>query len=235
MRAKRERSDAPGRLPFREAAAQIGLDAGGGLVAFLHGLREQLHHDGRDGVGDRCKPLMRRHGLTRDMAVDQLHGIGRREGRRAREHFIEGGAQGVEVAAGIDRPVHSPGLFRRHIGERAGDHLRRLGALLLARQAGGDSETGEADAVPVLTHQNVGRLDIFMDEPARVHPTARGRERDRDMKEMRRVQRLARASDRGAARPDPRGRVQFDPDNGKARSVAPPNASSSAVRNAYSC
>ena len=187
------------------------------------------------GSGTRCKALMRRQGLTRDMAMDQLYGIGRREGRRAREHFIEGGAQGVEVAARIDRPVHPPGLFRRHIGERPGDHLRRLGAVLLARQAGGDSETGEADAVPVLTHQDVGRLDIFMDEPGRVHPTARGRERDRDMKERRRVQRLADHPIEWLPAWILEDECNSIPITGKRDRSRRPTKSSSAVRSAYSC
>ncbi len=45
VRAERERLDAALRLPFRQAAPQIGLDARCGLVAFLGGLCEELHHD----------------------------------------------------------------------------------------------------------------------------------------------------------------------------------------------
>ena len=49
----------------------------------------------------------------------------RRRRAIAGEHLVEGDAQGVEVAAGIDRPVHPAGLFGGHVGERPGDHLRR--------------------------------------------------------------------------------------------------------------
>ncbi len=40
VRAERKWPDAAGRFPFRQAAPQIALDAGGGLVAFLGGLGE---------------------------------------------------------------------------------------------------------------------------------------------------------------------------------------------------
>ena len=49
----------PLRLPCRQAAPKIGLDAGGGLVALLGGLGEQLHDDGRDRRRDAVDPLAR--------------------------------------------------------------------------------------------------------------------------------------------------------------------------------
>ena len=61
-------------------------------------------------------------------------------GRAPGEHLVERDAERVEIAAGIDRAVHAPGLFGRHVGERAGDDLGRLGRLALARQARGDAE-----------------------------------------------------------------------------------------------
>ena len=48
MLAERKVVDAALRLPFGQAAAQIVLEAGGGLIAVLGGLREQLHDDRRD-------------------------------------------------------------------------------------------------------------------------------------------------------------------------------------------
>ena len=35
------------QLPFGQTPTQVGLDAAGGLIAFLGGLGEQLHHDPR--------------------------------------------------------------------------------------------------------------------------------------------------------------------------------------------
>ena len=56
------------------------------------------------------------------------------------QQFVERDSQGVEIASGVDRAVHPAGLFRRHVGERAGDHVWRLGRLVLARQARRDAE-----------------------------------------------------------------------------------------------
>ena len=95
------------------------------------------------GAGTLVHPLGGRHRLARDMAMDPLHRIGGGERQRAGEHLVEGDAERIEIAAGVDRAVHSSGLFGRHVGERAGDDLGRLGRLPLARQARGDAEPGE--------------------------------------------------------------------------------------------
>ena len=50
--AEREVVDAALGLPFGQAAPQIALQAGGGLVALLGGLGEQLHDDGRERSRD---------------------------------------------------------------------------------------------------------------------------------------------------------------------------------------
>ena len=78
--AEREASIRPLRLPFGEAAPQIVLDAGRGLVAILGRLREQLHDDGRDRGRDISQPLGRRHRLPGDVAVHPLHRIGAANG-----------------------------------------------------------------------------------------------------------------------------------------------------------
>ena len=76
--------DAAVRLPFRQAAPQIGLDARGGLVAILGGLGEQLHDDRRERLRDAADPLVGRHRLPGDVAVDPLHRIGGGERQHAR-------------------------------------------------------------------------------------------------------------------------------------------------------
>ena len=55
--AEREGLDAAVELPFGKAAPQIALDAGGGLVALLGRLGEQLHDDRGDGGRDAFQPL----------------------------------------------------------------------------------------------------------------------------------------------------------------------------------
>ena len=102
----------------------------------------------------------------------------------AGEHPIERDAERIEVAAEVDRAIHSPGLFGRHIGERAGDNLGRLGRLTLARQTRGDAEPGEPRPSVGAVDQDVGRLDVLVDEAALVRlaqgpamPMARRRKR----------------------------------------------------------
>src|SRR5882762_9679191 len=102
------------------------------------------------------------------MAVDPLHGIGCGKRQRTREHLVERDAEGVEVAAGVDRAVHASGLFRRYIGERAGDRLGRRGRLPLARQTRSDTETGELDLSGNAVQQDIDRLDVLVDETAPV-------------------------------------------------------------------
>jgi hypothetical protein len=133
--SKWEDIDKTARLPFGQAVSEIALDAGGSLVAIFGCFGKQLHHDigdrhrqARDAVAGRRRP-------ARDVAVDQFHRV--RSGKRQDpgEHSVEGDAERVEVAAGIDRPVHSPCLLGRHVGERSGDRLGRMRRLAFARQA----------------------------------------------------------------------------------------------------
>ncbi|HUB14632.1 MAG TPA: hypothetical protein VMB34_21965 [Acetobacteraceae bacterium] len=133
--AQREFVDPASRFPLRQAQPQVMLHAGRGLIAFLGRLGKQLHGDGRDRDRHIRQPLGGRYRLFRDMAVDPLHGIGGGERQGAGEHPVERDAEGVEVAASINRTVHPPGLFRRHVGQRAGDEFGRLGRLPLAGQA----------------------------------------------------------------------------------------------------
>ena len=110
----------------------------------------------------------RRHRLPGDMAVHPFHGIGGGERQDAREHLVKRDAERVEIAAGIDRAVHPSGLLGRHVGERAGDGLGRLGRLAFARQARGDAEAGEPDFVGSVIRPGCWRLDVFVDEAALV-------------------------------------------------------------------
>ena len=66
-----------------------------------------------------------------------------------------------------------------------------VGGLMLARQTRGDAEAGEPDAAACDVHQDVGRLDVLVDQPAQVHLADCGRERDRDAQELRHIHRLA--------------------------------------------
>ncbi len=128
--AERERVDTVVRLQFRQAAPEIGFDTRGGLVAILCCLGYELHHNSRERRRDANDPLVGRHRLPRDMAVHPLHRIDSGEGQRPCQHLVEGDAQCVEIAAGVHGAVHPASLFRRHVGKRPGDLLRRRGRLM---------------------------------------------------------------------------------------------------------
>jgi len=49
-------------------------------------------------------------------------------------NLVQRDAYGVEIAAGVDRSVHPPGLFGRHVGKRTGGHFSGIGVRFL--QAG---------------------------------------------------------------------------------------------------
>ena len=106
----------------------------------------------------------RRNRLTRDVAVDPLQRIDGSKREHAGKHFVQHDAQRVEIASGIDRPIHSPGLFRRHIGKRSGDNLRRRGRLPLAWQARGEAKAGQPGIAPRGVRDDVRRLDVAVEE-----------------------------------------------------------------------
>ena len=117
---------------------------------------------------------------------------------RPRQHLVENDAERVEIAAGIDRAVHPSGLFGRHVGERAGDGLGRLGRLPLARQTRGDAETGEPDLAAGAVHQDIGRFDVLVDEPGLMDLAQGDRDADGEVQE---ASDLHRRAEQPAERP----------------------------------
>ena len=57
-----------------------------------------------------------RDGLACDVTVDPLQRVGGSKRKHARKHLVQGDAQRIEIAAGINRAIHAPGLFRGHVG-----------------------------------------------------------------------------------------------------------------------
>ncbi len=134
VRPQRERVDAAVRLPCRQATPEVGIDACGGLVPVLSGLGQELQDDGGDRTRKSAHPLARRHRLPGDVTMDPLQWIRGRQRQRPGEHLVQRDAEGVEIAAGIDRAVHAAGLLRRHVSKRAGNNLWWRGRLAFARQ-----------------------------------------------------------------------------------------------------
>ena len=161
-------------LPLHEAAPQVVLDAGSRLIAVLGRLGEQLHHDRRDHLWQTLTPLSWRHGSLRDVAVHPSHRIRRSERQLAGRQFVEDDAERVEVAAGVNRPVHPAGLLRRHVGECSRNELRRFRQTTLAREARRNAESPQPDAPRPRIDHHVGGFDVLVDKAAGVQLTERG-------------------------------------------------------------
>ena len=99
--------------------------------------------------------------------MDPLQRVGGSKREHARKHLVQGDAQRVEIAAGIHRAIHAPGLFRGHVGKGAGNDFRRRGRLALARQPGRDAKAGEPYVAGVVDEHVLG-LDVFVDQAALV-------------------------------------------------------------------
>src|SRR5262245_15062560 len=86
MRAEQKLVDSPMTLPFTKTASQIALNTGSGLIACLSGLVEKFQDDGQCRFRNIFQMLAARHRLSRDMAVNPLHGIGRSGGKASGKH-----------------------------------------------------------------------------------------------------------------------------------------------------
>ncbi len=98
------------------------------------------------------------------MAMHQLDRVERGERQRPRDHLVERDAQGIQVAARVNRPVHAAGLFGRHVGQRAGDDLQGQGRRPFARKARGDPEAGQPGPAGPGVDQEVLGLDVLVDD-----------------------------------------------------------------------
>src|SRR5712692_3815497 len=99
MFAQWEFADAAFAFPFSQGAAQIALQAGRGLIAFLSSLGEQLRYDSRYGARNIFSPLGRRDRLFGYVAMYPLHRIGCREGQSAGQQFVQRDPEGIEITA----------------------------------------------------------------------------------------------------------------------------------------
>ncbi len=123
------------------------------------------------------------------MAVDPFHGIGGGERQNPGEHFVQGDAKRIEIAAGIDRTIHAAGLFGRDIGQGAGNSLRRRGRLAFARQPRRDAKSGEPDIAAGID-EHVRRFDILVDQTAPMDLTDGRRKVDGEPQELDRFEPL---------------------------------------------
>ena len=90
------------RLPSGPAAAEVALEAGGGLIAVFGSLREQLHDNRRNGAGNFLQPLGRRGRPPGEVAVHPFHRLRGCKRQNTSKHLVEGDAKCVQIAPGID-------------------------------------------------------------------------------------------------------------------------------------
>jgi hypothetical protein len=147
---------------------QIGQHGLGALVAALGDLGQQLEGDGRQHAGQGGVGAVGRHRGLSQLGVHRRHRVGRREGRAAGEHLVEGGAQRVQIGALIDQPVHAPGLLGGHVRQRAGQVGRHADPF----QEGGGAEVDQGQPIARADH-HVGGVHIPVQDPALVHPDQR--------------------------------------------------------------
>jgi hypothetical protein len=85
----------------------------------------------------------------------------------------KGGAQGIEVGAVVQRPVHAARLFRRHVGHRAFQHFRTLQHRVLGGKTGGQAEVDDLGFARARVQHQVGRADVLVDDAGAVHMAQR--------------------------------------------------------------
>ena len=98
------------------------------------------------------------------------------KGRRPGEELVEGDAQRVEVGARVEGPVHAPGLLGRHVGQRALQHPGRRLRGQLALQFRRDPEVDELERVRLGVVEDVGGVDVLVDDAPLVHVPERPRQ-----------------------------------------------------------
>jgi hypothetical protein len=105
------------------------------------------------------------------------HRVRMRENRPAREHLVEDGAERIEIGLGSDLVVRAEHLFGRHVARRPQDLARLRARRPLARNDGlGDAEVEKLDAKGRASqHEDVGRLEIAVDDSAPVREIERRR------------------------------------------------------------
>jgi hypothetical protein len=173
-------------LPGNPKPPKIGLEAQRGLVAFLSRLSQESHNDRRERRGDL---FIKRSRLARNVAVDPLQGVASSKRQMAREHLVGGDSQRVEIAAGIHRAIHAAGLFGRHVGQGAGNDLRRRRRLALVRDLSRNAEAGEPN-ITVDIDEHIRRLNVLMYKTMAMNLAKRFRQANGNTQETRQMKRL---------------------------------------------
>ena len=126
------------------------------------------------------------------MAMHQLHLVARLERHLAGQQFVKSDAERVKVGALVEPPVHAPGLFRRHVAQRAFQMPRSGGALLFGRQFAGHAKIDQLQHARIGIPDQVGRIDVLVDHALQVDRFERRAQLQRDVEEIVQRQRALR-------------------------------------------
>ena len=154
------------------AAQQLG-DLGRRLGAVGRILGVQPDDDGFQPIGDFGIDFADSgRGASSHTRLSTRHRRPGPKGRVTGADGVQHTAEAEEVAAVIE--PFAAGLLRRHVGGRAGDEPRLCQAGVI--DGAGQAEVGDLDALDAIFEQNVGRLDVTVDETVwRAPPLARRR------------------------------------------------------------
>ena len=91
-------------------------------------------------------------------------------GRNAAQQLVQDGAQGVDVRPGVDVLPRGGGLLRAHVGGGAHlmsvrRHRRRIGGRQVDRLGHPEVDDLGARLIAGTCHEDVGRLEIAVDDP----------------------------------------------------------------------
>src|SRR5262249_19157755 len=151
-------------VPLLEASLPIVQEAARALVAVLRHLREELQNDALDRLRYSGRERRRRRRRAGDVTMHPFDRIARLEGAATGEHLIKDDTERVEVAATVERPIRSPGLLGREVGQRSLDEPRGTRARNSTGQARRDSEACNPHLPGLGVHEDVLGLQILVDE-----------------------------------------------------------------------
>jgi hypothetical protein len=156
------------------------------LAALFHAARDQVEH----AVGHAVifgQQLDQRHRLLVHVLVEHRCIVVGGERHHARQHEVEQDADGVHVDPLVD--LLAEDLLRREAGRRA-EHVL-LGDVRRSRDELGEPEVEDLDVVGAtlpLAQHDVGRLDVAVNDPARVRLAEALEHLRRDRHEVREAQ-----------------------------------------------
>src|SRR5262249_7532151 len=120
-------------------------------------------------------------------ALQDGHRAAGAKGRPARAHRVEDTAEAKQIAALVDRLAFR--LFRRHVLRRAGHDPALCQTRLGGRAC--EAKVGDLDALDAFFEEDIGRLDVAVNQSLTVRGREPGCSLHADAKDLRQLQRPA--------------------------------------------